>query len=469
MPALPAPRIASVLLVTLALVGPGLLAVSGVSLVPSSPGSTGSSGPGAAGLPPLITDSASAYAAGLWVSSGSIQVAGPEPEAVAHSTAGRTAEVVGAAKVMGLNGGSVLADVKVIDTVAVANASRWAHMARAHVNVAIASLLDGLITARGISPHVFSSNGARFETGLSRTLDLTIMGTRVNVDGSNVKIPLPANLGTLIVNESYVDSRTNAVVANGLHLALTGGTDIIVGHAQAYTQKGKTLAQPCLSWAEGYPLGSTALALSDIANPKQNGVMGDGSANSTMNGHVNDVPSRGVPGILSVGQTVASHAAAASIVSLPTAVAQVRSEAHDLNILDGLVTADEVRSLATALAGGPDQNVSDAGTVLVGLTVMGTPLNITPAPNTVNLTLSVDNKPIGYLIINEQTRELMPLPDGGFMGAMRINLLDLVLTASYLGLKAGDRIVVGHAISIAQCGGQGMPMMDFGDPLGMRA
>jgi hypothetical protein len=421
-------------------------------------------------LPALSDPPPSAQALGLWASSGNIVLAGPSPVASAHTDGGRAEnEVAGVeASVAGADG-SVLASVQGLRGEAVARADRWALQSRAFFQVTRASLLDGKVEASLLAPHVFSSNGARFETERSRVAEVRVLGIAVSVQGSDVAVPI-SSLGVLVINETVVDEATGTVTVNGLHLHLNSGVEVIVAQAQAQTSRGRGEGAGCLTWSEAYPVGTNDVVLSERLKARHNSVMGDVMGGGKSNGRLNDLP---VENVLGLGFDAASATQVASVTPNGT-VAQVWSEVAGLHVLNTFLTVDFLRGMATTTVtpgvsttdNGTAATASDAGTVLLNVKV-GSTVVTNPMVNQ-NLTLTVLGKTVGYVLLHEQTNVTRALEGGGMLAVMRVNMVHVVLTTDALGLKAGTQIVVGHAISISQCGGTGMPPMDFGDPLGVR-
>lgn len=78
--------------------------------------------------------------------------------------------------------------------------------------------------------------------------------------------------------------------------------------------------------------------------------------------------------------------------------AQTSAEAANVNILNGLITAEQVLAIAASYANGQTAASDAQGSSLLGLVVNGVTLgDLTPAPNT-----RIDLPGVGYVVLNEQ-------------------------------------------------------------------
>jgi hypothetical protein len=109
----------------------------------------------------------------------------------------------------------------------------------------------------------------------------------------------------------------------------------------------------------------------------------------------NRVNSTGVPGVLTTGTNVNE---VYGNVTSTRSVASATSRIKNVDLLDGLLTADVIRGVATATADGAGPRTSFAGSKFVNLRILGQPFGDNVAPNTVvnipglgNLTLYATN------------------------------------------------------------------------------
>jgi hypothetical protein len=156
--------------------------------------------------------------------------------------------------------------------------------------------------------------------------------------------------------------------------------------------------------------------------------------------HANSVASVSVPGVVDVGGVVSGVAGTALPNAGKKSVAAVNLA--NLQLLGGLVTADQLTAVSTTTRENGAFALSDAGAVFSNITVLGQQLplpNQVPAPNT-----RVDLPGIGYLVLNEQTRINTPT-----RALLAVNMLHLHVTIdnAVLGIKKGLNVVLGHAAS----------------------
>jgi hypothetical protein len=113
------------------------------------------------------------------------------------------------------------------------------------------------------------------------------------------------------------------------------------------------------------------------------------------------------------------------------------------------VGAQLVKSQASSNANGTAASSDDSGTVLIGATVQGVPINSAPPPNTV-----VQLPGIGYVIFNEQfcdAAATLPGCAGTEHSGLTVRAIHVVVTVpdNPLGLSAGTEIIVAEAHSDA--------------------
>jgi hypothetical protein len=222
-------------------------------------------------------------------------------------------------------------------------------------------------------------------------------------------------------------------------------------------------------------VGDKARVLSEVANAKHNIVRDDPTGNSHSHGEIDDLP-------VEAFSSVAVSGVATALLDARThpggARALTDSQVVDLNILNGLVTADLVKGVADATIA-LDANTTTAlgdadGSVLVNLRVGGNggtgfPMEYTPAPNT-RLPVFLPGNPerqVAELMLNEQTSTESNNATVQLV-VQRTNMIRLVVTGHELGLPVGTQVVVAHAVSVAACGMAAPVDWDFGDPLGLR-
>jgi hypothetical protein len=152
--------------------------------------------------------------------------------------------------------------------------------------------------------------------------------------------------------------------------------------------------------------------------------------------HTNSVASVTVPKVVSTG-TVDTSAASQTI---STGVASTTSATtQDVSLLGGLVTATTVGAVSTTSQSSTTHrfSTSAAGTQFADLSVDGTPVSGTPAPNTKMMLPGV-----GYVILNQQSPHVYRhLANLDVMG------IHLVVTMTTAAAKAGTQVFVSDADS----------------------
>jgi hypothetical protein len=114
------------------------------------------------------------------------------------------------------------------------------------------------------------------------------------------------------------------------------------------------------------------------------------------------------------------------------------SDVAGINLLAGLVTADELKSVSTTTQDSAGLHTSAAGSVFTKLLVAGIPVGDNPAPNTV-LSLPL----FGSVTLNEQTSSV-----NGTTAKLTVNMIHIKITlVNLLGIQVGTEIIVGNAQS----------------------
>src|SRR3989442_1453864 len=146
------------------------------------------------------------------------------------------------------------------------------------------------------------------------------------------------------------------------------------------------------------------------------------------------VISVGVPNVLATDTLTAITSGGIS----ESASAQSLATVEQVNILNGLITADAVVPISSSRGDAITATSDAAGSTLLGLVVNGVRLgDVTPAPNT-----RIDIPGVGTVILNEQTQS----GDGVGTSALTVNMIHVVLRDPQTGTITGD-IIVGSAQS----------------------
>jgi hypothetical protein len=119
--------------------------------------------------------------------------------------------------------------------------------------------------------------------------------------------------------------------------------------------------------------------------------------------------------------------------------AQAEADTATINLLAGLITAQEIKAMATTtIDNNGNFQVSAAGSSFNNLVVLGRPYNSTVAPNT-RITIPL----LGYVVLNEQSSNI-----GSANATLTVNMLHVYITVgNLLGLQVGTQIIVSSATS----------------------
>jgi hypothetical protein len=118
--------------------------------------------------------------------------------------------------------------------------------------------------------------------------------------------------------------------------------------------------------------------------------------------------------------------------------AQGSANVANVNILQGVVTAEQVTALVSSASNGVRASSNSAGSGFLGLSVNGVFMgDVTPAPNT-----QIAVPGVGVVILNEQ----IPSGDGIHTSGLQVNMIHVVLKDAVTGATTGD-IIVGSAKS----------------------
>ncbi len=120
--------------------------------------------------------------------------------------------------------------------------------------------------------------------------------------------------------------------------------------------------------------------------------------------------------------------------------ATTTAEATNVNILNGLITAQAVLAVATSYANGVAATSESNGSTLLGLVINGVSYgDVSPAANT-----QVTLPGVGHVVFNEQISS----GDGVHNAGLTVNMIHVYLTNPVLGTPTGD-IMVATAKSAA--------------------
>jgi hypothetical protein len=221
--------------------------------------------------------------------------------------------------------------------------------------------------------------------------------------------------GTAAIIVAIVSSLAAAPAAHAeLPSRSTQRTDLFGGHAYgSFAQVGKTVLA-----------GKTAKVglACEVAPPAH---------------RVKDASSVDVPPLLSLGAIHDTGDASKRNGKSST----FSSTVGDANLLDGLITATTLTSVAQASHKGGTYAVSSQGTEFADLVVDGTPVSAEVPPNT-----SMPLEGLGKVVLNEQVSEVKQ-----DSATLTVNAIHVVVDQSNdLGVPVGTQIIVAHATASLQ-------------------
>ncbi len=248
------------------------------------------------------------------------------------------------------------------------------------------NVLGGLITASAVTSVSSSTNGRRgYDTSAAGTsfANLRVLGLPflLGVD-PNTRIDLPG-IGYVVLNErkSSVTSSSAALRVTAIRAVVTErnllgfdlGTTVIVARADS------GLSAPTGGFLSGLSYGTAAKVGGLLTSSPSVRVS---LACAGTNGVVKERSGAGVhvPGVVDSG-TIRNTAVGSTTAT--TAQAETTSTVQSVSLLEGLVQATGVRSVATATRSGGSTTVSDEGSTFASITVAGSPLVVADIePNT---------------------------------------------------------------------------------------
>ncbi len=303
------------------------------------------------------------------------------------------------------------------------------------------NVLGGLITANAVTSMSTSSNDAGgYDTSAVGTqfASIKVLGLPLLISPApNTRINLPG-VGYVILNQQQSSVTANsaalrvtairAVVTQANLLGYDVGTTVVV--AQAYS----ALSAPTGGFLGGFAYGTSAKvgALLTSAPSVRVNLPCQGT-----NGVVKVSNGAGitVPGVVDSG-TIRNTTVGSTTAT--TASAESTSTVDTVNLLDGLVTATAVRSVATANRANGTTTKSDLGSTFATITVAGEPLVVADIePNTVINFVGIGTLTLRKTVITATSIEVR---------AIEI----VVLQGNPLGLPIGTTVQVAVAKAVAR-------------------
>ncbi len=127
-----------------------------------------------------------------------------------------------------------------------------------------------------------------------------------------------------------------------------------------------------------------------------------------------------------------------SVASSNAGTSTSSSDVMNINLLGGLITANEIKAVSSSSYIGKVLSSSAAGSEFIGLSVLGVPITATPKPN-----FTIPLPGIGQVVLNEQL-----FSSSADRTTLTVNMIDVQVTeANLLGYKVGSEIIVADALS----------------------
>jgi hypothetical protein len=150
--------------------------------------------------------------------------------------------------------------------------------------------------------------------------------------------------------------------------------------------------------------------------------------------HANTIATVSVPGVLTTG---AVDSTADTLAITGGVESTTSSDVHDVNVIAGVITADEVTAVSATSHDGTGFHVTDAGSGIVNLAINGVPVTAAPPPNT-----TIPLPGVGSVVLNEQVQHI-----GANTASFTVNMIHVNVTAALPGIAPGTQIIVAHATS----------------------
>ncbi|MEX2557216.1 MAG: choice-of-anchor P family protein [Actinomycetota bacterium] len=332
------------------------------------------------------------------------------------------------------------------------------------------NILNGVVTAdvvRAVASATADGSSSTTSSLGSTFKNLKVRGVAMNNVAPNTTVRLPAALfgagsyvrlyeqlvstarpapGQLSGGTYAADIAVNMIRVHVTNMALLGRVEIVVSHAFAHADF------PQITLCGGGGLLRAVSGHAFIAHAAINPDL----LSATV-GFVGIPPSGGSDhqaldeaDILdgSVVDAAAADSDSTGFIAPAGAWSSSYAEAADVCVLrtdDGCtVGATLVRSQANSTAGGGMAFSNPTGTQLVGLVIAGTPINVTPPPNTV-----IELPGIGFVILNEQLCDgtaALPSCSGTTSSGLTVRSIRVVITAAEALIEGlGIEIIVAEA------------------------
>lgn len=324
-------------------------------------------------------------------------------------------------------------------TVTTVGSSEWAGMraTKSTSTTAGASLLGGIIKAKAITAETkVKSTPLGWKAENSSTLaELTILGKKIDANpGPNTKItvalPGVGKIAEVILNEQQTRTKANGTfesTTTALHVKVLPNSqlgnklnvEVLIGRANAQ------LTPPAVGYLGGRGFATKVTALNGIVKSGPTSLvavpcLGGVSSNRVASGDLGGI-----------ARAKAASAKAEGSASDP-AKSKVEAQIAGVNLLGGLITADAIKSVATAKqsAGGPVE-LSDKGSKFVNLRIAGKPvLDTDIGPNTKISVLGVD------ITLNKVRKTA---------NSITVTQIEIVIKSPRAGLPVNSKVEIAYA------------------------
>ncbi|EIV93301.1 choice-of-anchor P family protein [Frankia sp. QA3] len=282
------------------------------------------------------------------------------------------------------------------------------------------SILGGVValSGLGVTSTAVNTGSAVASAGSVSLGSLTVLGLPIPIGAisPNTVIGIPG-LGTITLNQQTVAA--NGIRTVGARVQITAGPNAGLNIVLGFTQS-RLLPKP--------PVFITGVAYSNLvaAGPLSVSPLIAQSIPCNGGSTTANLSAINLPGILTTGVISATGT---SVLGNPTTGVSKIALAN-INVLSGLITASSITSQANASkSNGQPAVLSPVGTQFGNLTVAGTPIPATVAPNTF-----VPLPGVGYVVLNRQVQTA---------GSLEVRAVEVVVqTAGVLPVGAVIRLGV---------------------------
>ncbi|HZC27344.1 MAG TPA: choice-of-anchor P family protein, partial [Actinopolymorphaceae bacterium] len=299
------------------------------------------------------------------------------------------------------------------------------------------SLLGGLVTSGVFSTSTRTTfDGSSFTSEQSTSVaNLRILGASIGVHPKpntriDLTLPLVGNIGYVEINRQVTTSVSGGSdsTTTGLHVVLLPNNPFVPGGGlNLWVANSRAALTPPITSALGGAGYATQISLAD--GTVRSGPTALAYIPCTGSRQTNTVASLQVPGDIVTGGAATTTAVASAKGT--TASAQVTDTIASLSALDGAITVDGVKAVATAtrMGDGPLE-LSDAGSQFANLVIGGRAIGVSVAPNTTINVLGGAAQVTLHKVVKTPTMIL-------------VTMIEIVVKDETLGLPVGSVVQIG--------------------------